>query len=87
MQRYLWDKKDKIILGVLCNHARLSYNQIGKLTHISKDSVRARILRMQKDKVIHSYFALINYDKLGLKLINVYCKLKSSKYVREDKIN
>lgn len=86
MVKYSLDKRDKDILSVLCNEARLSYNQIARLTHISKDRVRSRILKMEKEKYILSYYPLLNYAKLGIPLFNVYCRLKSIKYVSKNNI-
>lgn len=86
MKKYVLDKKDRAILAVFCNNARLSYNQIARITHISKDRVRSRILAMQKEKYIVSYFPLINYTKLGMPLFNVYCKLGTIKYIDENHI-
>jgi DNA-binding Lrp family transcriptional regulator len=86
MKEYKLDKRDRDILSVLSNNARLSYNQIAKITRISKDRVRARILNMEKEGFIISYYPLINYAKLGLPLFNVYCRLKSIKYISKNKI-
>ena len=37
------DKKDRAILNLIADNARLPYVEIGKQLKISKDSVRARI--------------------------------------------
>jgi len=86
MKRYALQTKDHAILNVIANNARLSYNQIAKATHISKDSVKDRIKKMEENNFIKSYFALINYNKLGIPLVNVYCKLKSIKYASKSQI-
>lgn len=79
MDKIKLDKRDRDILSIFCNDARLNYNQIAKITHISKDSVRNRILRLEKERYLFSYFPLLNYQKFGVSLIHVYCKLKSIK--------
>lgn len=76
METYCIDKRDKKILSIFSNNARLSYNQIAKKTKISKDSVRNRILKMEKNGIIKSYFTLFDYSKLGITSFVVYCKLK-----------
>lgn len=70
------DKRDRKILSIFSNNARLSYNQIAKKTKISKDSVRNRILKMERKGIINSYFTLFDYSKLGIISFVVYCKLK-----------
>lgn len=83
---YKLDNRDKEILKTISNNARLSYNQIAKITHISKDSVRKRILKLEREGVIHSYFLLLNYSKLGICKFNIYCKLKTTKYLSSNQI-
>lgn len=77
MKKYALDKKDVKILETFCDNARLSYNQIAKATQISKDSVRKRIDKLKQNLFILSYFPLINYPSLGLKLFHVYLRLNS----------
>lgn len=83
---YELDNRDKEILKTISNNARLSYNQIARITHISKDSVRKRILNLEKEGVIHSYFLLLNYSKLGICKFHIYCKLKTTKYISSNQI-
>lgn len=83
---YELDNRDKEILRTISNNARLSYNQIAKITHISKDSIRKRIIKLEKEGVILSYFPLLNYTKMGVSKFNIYCKLKSAKYLSQDKV-
>jgi len=78
MKEYLLQKRDNLIIEKICNNARLSYNQIAKATKISKDSVRDRIKKMEKELFILSYFPLINYPKIGLQLFHAYIRLSSS---------
>lgn len=77
MRKHVLNARDHAILDTICNNARLSYNQIAKITHISKDSVRDRIAKLEKELFILSYFPLINYPKIGLELFHVYIRLSS----------
>jgi len=76
-REYKLDKKDLKILDVVSDNARLSYSQIGKITMISKDRVRERILNLQKNIFILSFFPLIGYEKLGYRKFHVLISFKS----------
>lgn len=78
MKKYILQKRDNLILEKISNNARLSCNQIAKATNISKDSVKDRIGKMEKELFILSYFPLINYPKIGLELFHAYVRLSSS---------
>jgi DNA-binding Lrp family transcriptional regulator len=54
------DKKDKKILEVLDQNARLSIADISRKTGIQRDSVLYRINKMQKQQVIRFFHAVIN---------------------------
>ncbi len=77
MKNYKLTARDNAILLAICNNARLSYNQIAKITHISKDSVRDRMNKLKKEMYILSYFPLVNYPKLELNLFHIYIRLNS----------
>lgn len=87
MKKYILQKRDNLILEKICNNARLSYNQIAKATKISKDSVKDRIKKMEKELFILSYFPLINYSKIGLNLFHAYIRLSSSAKANKDLLN
>jgi len=71
---YILDTRDTKIIETICDNARLSYSQIGKLTNISKDSVRERMKNMQDYDVILSFIPFINYRAIGLNLFHVFLK-------------
>ncbi|MDP1696140.1 MAG: AsnC family transcriptional regulator [archaeon] len=74
--KYTLDKRDIKILNTICDNARLPYSKIGRMTKVSKDSVRKRMKNLQKELFILSYNTLINYSKLSYKLFYVYIRSK-----------
>ncbi len=75
---YKLDNRDIKILNVIADNARLPYSKIAKLTKISKDSVKARIDNLIKERIIMSFSPFIDYNKLGYHLFQVYIKLDTS---------
>jgi len=59
------DKKDKNILEIINNNARLSVANISRKTGIQRDSVLYRIKRMEKLNVIRFFHTAINPTVLG----------------------
>jgi len=83
------DRKDKIILELLSENARLPYSEIAKKLGISETAVRKRVRKLEEKGVIEGYTLRINPVKLGYKSIahvgidtdpntflGVACKLK-----------
>lgn len=75
---YTPDRRDLAILKCICDDARLPYSAIGKRIHVSKDRVRERMKRLEKELFILSYIPLIDYRALGLKLFHVYVRFNTS---------
>lgn len=75
---YMPDRRDFAILKCICDDARLPYSAIGKRIHVSKDRVRERLKRLEKELFILSYFPLIDYKALGFKLFHVYVRFSKS---------
>jgi len=76
------DKKDKKILSVIEMNARLSYQQIGKKTSLSKESVIYRMKRLEKRGIIKQYKTLVNFGKLGYTGFAVFSRFQQ---VNEEK--
>ncbi len=66
------DIKDKKILYHLNKNSRQSYTSIGKKVGLSKEKVRYRINRMNKEEVIQKYTTGINIIALGYGAIRFY---------------
>ena len=59
------DLKDKKIIEALEDDARQSNIQIAKKVGLSKDAVRYRIARLEKEKIILGYYSVLNISRLG----------------------
>ncbi len=59
------DLKDKKILTLLDEDARLSNTQIAKKVGLSKPAVEYRLKRFEKNNIIFSYYTVVNFTKLG----------------------
>jgi Lrp/AsnC family transcriptional regulator for asnA, asnC and gidA len=71
------DELDKKILNVLLKNSRSSYRDIAKKVGVSFVTVIKRVQRLENEKIIKSYSANIDYEKLGYDL-NVLIKMRVS---------
>lgn len=62
------DKTDERILRNLMMDARLSARQLALKIGISTVTVLSRIKKLEKEKIINGYTALIDHEKLGYSL-------------------
>ncbi|EGP93554.1 Lrp/AsnC family transcriptional regulator [Nitrosarchaeum koreense] len=62
------DKNDERILKNLLVDARLSARQLGLKLGMSTVTILSRIKKLEKEKVIKGYTALIDHEKLGYTL-------------------
>ncbi|HLC78240.1 MAG TPA: AsnC family transcriptional regulator, partial [Candidatus Nanoarchaeia archaeon] len=62
------DKKDKKILTILDQNARLSVAEISRKTGIQRDSVLYRINRLKKLKAIRFFHVVLNPSILGYEI-------------------
>jgi Lrp/AsnC family transcriptional regulator, leucine-responsive regulatory protein len=71
------DEKDRLILKLLQENAKITVREIASKIHLSTTPVHERIKRMEDSGVILQYAALINYAKVkkGLMVI-CYISLK-----------
>ncbi len=79
------DVKDLKILKLLTTNARLSNNKIGKLVHLSANSVKYRIERLQRLKIISKFFTIINLKMIGYSAYFVFLKINYIKGSQEEK--
>jgi DNA-binding Lrp family transcriptional regulator len=63
------DAKDLEILRALQEDSRETYGAIGKRLGIAHSTVHDRIRRMEEQKVIKSYTAIIDAEKIGIRTI------------------
>ena len=62
------DEIDIRILRKLISDARLSYRSIAEQIGVSPPTVLARVEKLEKNKIIKSYSALLDHEKLGYDL-------------------
>jgi|TARA_Y100000310_G_C20595264_1_gene770179 DNA-binding Lrp family transcriptional regulator len=66
------DVKDKKILSLLSEDARMPFTQLAKAINLSRDATAHRVERMVKEGIILRFFPNINYDKLGHYTFHVF---------------
>jgi len=62
------DRTDELILKNLMFNARLSARQLGIKLGISTVTILSRIKKLEQEKIIKGYTALIDHEKLGYNL-------------------
>jgi len=72
------DKSDRTILTNLEFNARIKEKELANLCHLSKDSIRYRIKKLEEQKLITGYSAFIDYTKLGRLSYKLYLKIQGS---------
>jgi Lrp/AsnC family transcriptional regulator, leucine-responsive regulatory protein len=60
------DAKDRTILGLLEQDARLTYAEMGARVGLAPSSVHDRIRKLERSGAIHAYRAEIDLDQVGL---------------------
>jgi Lrp/AsnC family leucine-responsive transcriptional regulator len=80
------DLKDKKILTLLDEDARLSNSQIAKKVGLSKPAVEYRLKRFEKNNLIFQYYAVIDFTKLGYSQYKIYFKFQDTTLEDEQKI-
>ncbi len=63
------DDVDRQILGALVRHGRLSFQELGRLVHLSANSAADRVRRLQRAGVISGYAAELSLPALGRTLL------------------
>ena len=80
------DVKDKKILSELILNSKISTTQIAKKVGISREVAIYRIKKLEENKIIKKYFALINYEALGYKRHVIFMQLKKVNLQKEQEI-
>lgn len=75
MASQLLDNKDLRVLSELDGNARSPLSAIAKKTKLSKDIVSYRIHQLEQNKVILSYYPIIDGAKIGYTMFRVFLKL------------
>jgi len=70
------DIKDRKILLELEKDSRQTNSQIAKKVGMSPQNVAYRINNLEKQGILHGFWAVIDYQKLGFNCNNIFLKLK-----------
>jgi DNA-binding Lrp family transcriptional regulator len=62
------DETDVKILRKLINDARMSYRRIADHIDVSPPTVLSRVQKLEKERIIKSYSAVLDHEKLGYDL-------------------
>lgn len=80
------DNTDLRLLYELNWNCRQTHTALGKKLHVSKQVVSYRIAQLEKNQILQSYHALIDWRKLGYNAIRVYIKWHHINPEEEQKI-
>jgi DNA-binding Lrp family transcriptional regulator len=80
------DIKDKKILALLDENARCSNAQIARTVKLSKPTIEYRIQRLIKSGVIHQFYAVIDFTKLGYSNYKIYFRFQNVSLKDEERI-
>lgn len=79
MEEIKLDLKDRKLLYELDVNARQTMTRLGKKLRMSKQLVKFRIQRLEKQGIIKGYYTIIDFTRLGYLSFRVYLKLKGIK--------
>ncbi|MDD1746186.1 MAG: Lrp/AsnC family transcriptional regulator [Methanomassiliicoccales archaeon] len=65
------DEMNKRILRLLMTDGKMTYNEVAQRMRRSPSTIRDRIRRMEDDKVILGYIALVSAERMGMKVEGV----------------
>ena len=81
------DIKDKKILYYLSQDSRLSHTQLSKKVALSKNAVKYRIKRLQKEGIITKFAAVVNLGALNLTTVTLLLKFNEDIYEKPEIID
>lgn len=74
---------DKKILSILEYNPRATFKEIAKICHLSKDTIKYRINKLEENKIILGYTTFIDYKKLGNQSYKLFFKINASSEKKE----
>lgn len=75
---------DKKILSLMEYNPRITCKELAEYCNLSKDTIKYRINRLEKKKIILNYITFIDYKKLGTQSYKLYLKLNCSLTKKEE---
>jgi Lrp/AsnC family leucine-responsive transcriptional regulator len=80
------DKLDRLILRKLQAEGRATYDQVAEAVNLSPSAVLRRVKRLEEDRVIDRYVALVRPESVGLGL-TAYLNVRLEKHTESHKRN
>ncbi|MEK6973793.1 MAG: winged helix-turn-helix transcriptional regulator [Nanoarchaeota archaeon] len=80
------DRKDKQLLYLLDINGRDTYSKLAKKLQLSKQVVKYRVERLEKEGFIKGYFTMIDTSRLGYTVFRVYLKFRNLTPTKKDNI-
>jgi Lrp/AsnC family transcriptional regulator, leucine-responsive regulatory protein len=74
---------DRKILSLMEYNPRITFKELATACHLSKDSIKYRINRLEKEKIILGYTSLIDYKKLGNQSYKLFMKINANSEQKE----
>lgn len=81
------DIKDKRLIYYLSQNARESHTQLAKKIGLSKNSIKYRIERLQKEKIIKKFSAIIDLGAFNCETIIVLCRFNKDIYTTPETLD
>lgn len=75
------DQKDRHIINSIERDAKITLKRLSKELGMSITAVRKRIMRLEKNRVIEGYKAIINKNFLGISTALVFIHTRDGKYL------
>lgn len=72
------DSKDKEILRILEENARLSDKEIARMVGMAEEEVTEAIAKLESKGIVKKYKAVINYEKAGMETVQALIDIKIS---------
>ncbi len=77
------DEKDRKIIELLTENARIPFTEIAKKLGVTETTVRKRIEEMESKKIIKKYTIEVNPEKLGYRTVTILGMDVEPKYLLE----
>jgi Lrp/AsnC family transcriptional regulator, leucine-responsive regulatory protein len=69
---------DKKIINLMEYSPRITFKELSRVCHLSKDTIKYRIKRLEREKIILGYTSFIDYKKIGNNSYKLYLKINST---------
>lgn len=80
------DKIDSRLLWELDRNARATLSHLAKKVRLSKEAVRNRVARLEREKIISKYYCIIDVSKLGRYVTKAFVRFQNTGERDEDAV-